>query len=578
MALKVLSFEVGQATTRVVEMDYKTKNPKIYNVFTVETPADVIQDGVLVRNEEFIGAVKNELRRRMIKTKAAVFTVSSSRIANREARIPAVKNRKQIMPIIMANASDYFPVDMNQYHLVYNILGKVAGEGEGEGEQLRLSLLAVPNDVTTSYIDFAKTMELEIKALDYVGNSVFQVVKETFPEGTKAFLKIEEHASLVTIVNDGEMVLQRQIAHGLNQAIENLMETDMFEGEELTYRGAERKFLENKIIRPHLNLDAGVSSEDANEEDLMVKVMITENLRFLVGNISRVLEYFTSRNENLSLSEVYLTGLGADFVGLSELLTNELGFDVKPYTGLDSLTVVNKETDAPEVNMREMIANIGAATNPLQLLSPELLKGEREISLVGPFVVMVAGVGIAIALLLIGAIMVKSATNKTAELQKQLDDLSYIQTVIDDYNNSEITYNEVMALDKATKNYNIELTAFMDELEEKMPADFIATSFAVSETGVTMNVTVSSKAEAAKVIEQLRTFDSISSISTGSFTESSGTESTVTVDEDGNEVVTGTEETGETTVSFSVSITYAEYGAASADEEADTAETTEATE
>jgi type IV pilus assembly protein PilM len=310
----------------------------------------------------------------------------------------------------------------------------------------------------------------------------------------------------------------------------------------------------------------------------MVKVMITENLRFLVGNISRVLEYFTSRNENLSLSEVYLTGLGADFVGLSELLTNELGFDVKPYTGLDSLTVVNKETDAPEVNMREMIANIGAATNPLQLLSPELLKGEREISLVGPFVVMVAGVGIAIALLLIGAIMVKSATNKTAELQKQLDDLSYIQTVIDDYNNSEITYNEVMALDKATKNYNIELTAFMDELEEKMPADFIATSFAVSETGVTMNVTVSSKAEAAKVIEQLRTFDSISSISTGSFTESSGTESTVTVDEDGNEVVTGTEETGETTVSFSVSITYAEYGAASADEEADTAETTEATE
>jgi type IV pilus assembly protein PilM len=310
----------------------------------------------------------------------------------------------------------------------------------------------------------------------------------------------------------------------------------------------------------------------------MVKVMITENLRFLVGNISRVLEYFTSRNENLSLSEVYLTGLGADFVGLSELLTNELGFDVKPYTGLDSLTVVNKETDAPEVNMREMIANIGAATNPLQLLSPELLKGEREISLVGPFVVMVAGVGIAIALLLIGAIMVKSATNKTAELQKQLDDLSYIQTVIDDYNNSEITYNEVMALDKATKNYNIELTAFMDELEEKMPADFIATSFAVSETGVTMSVTVSSKAEAAKVIEQLRTFDSISSISTGSFSESSGTESTVTVDEDGNEVVTGTEETGETTVSFSVSITYAEYGAASADEEADTAETTEATE
>jgi type IV pilus assembly protein PilM len=417
-------------------------------------------------------------------------------------------------------------------------------------------------------------MELEIKALDYVGNSVFQVVKETFPEGTKAFLKIEEHASLVTIINNGEMVLQRQIAHGLNQAIENLMETDMFEGEELTYQGAERKFLENKIIRPHLNLDAGVSSEDANEEDLMVKVMITENLRFLVGNISRVLEYFTSRNENLSLSEVYLTGLGADFVGLPELLTNELGFDVKPYTGLDSLTVVNKETDAPDVNMREMIANIGAATNPLQLLSPELLKGEREVSLVGPFVVMVAGVGIAIALLLIGAIMVKSAKNKTAELQKQLDDLSYIQEVIDNYNNTEITYNEFMSIDKATQNYNIELTAFMKELEQKMPADFIATSFSVTDSGVTMGVQVSSKEEAAEVIEQLRTFDSIASISTGSFTENVSSDTETTVDADGNEVTTVVDGSETTTVTFSVSITYAQYGVSASDEEAE-AEATE---
>ena len=106
LASKVLSIEVGQATTKVVEMDYKSKSPKIYNMFTVETPADVVQDGVVSRSEEFIVAIKGELRRRKIKTTSVVFTVSSGRIANREARIPLCKP-KQIMAIVTANAFDY---------------------------------------------------------------------------------------------------------------------------------------------------------------------------------------------------------------------------------------------------------------------------------------------------------------------------------------------------------------------------------------------------------------------------------------------------------------------------------------
>ena len=38
MATKVLSIEIGHGLTRVVEMDYKAKNPKVYNYFTFETP------------------------------------------------------------------------------------------------------------------------------------------------------------------------------------------------------------------------------------------------------------------------------------------------------------------------------------------------------------------------------------------------------------------------------------------------------------------------------------------------------------------------------------------------------------
>lgn len=569
MALKVLSIEIGQATTKVVEMDYKVKNPKIYNVFTVETPADVVQDGVIARNEEFIVAIKGELRRRMIKTNSVVFTVSSSRIANREAHIPLCKE-KNIMPVIMANASDYFPVDMNQYHLVYNIMGTIEKEGE---KQYRLSLLAVPNDVTTSYIDLSRTLEMEIKAIDYVGNSVYQVVKEEFAEGTKAILKIEEFSTLITIINDGEIMMQRQVAHGLNQAVENLLETDMFQDEELTYAGASRKFLENRIIRPHLNLDAGVSAEDADEEDLMVKVMITENLRYMVGNVGRILEYFTSRNENLKLTDVYLVGLGADYLGLAELLTNELGYNVKPYTGLDNINVINADPNAPTTSMRQIAACIGAAQHPLQLLSPDLLKGEKEINMVIPFAAMVALLGVAVALIIVGSIMKSSAVRETEKLQKQLDDYDYVAEVLDNYEKSGITYSEVKALDSVTANWNNELTSFMNELEEKMPDTFLASSFGVTSTGVTIGVTVESKEEAAKVIEQLRTFDSILVITSGGFTEEDEYDTITTVDDEGNEVVSVVEGSERKVVNFTVTCVYSSYGGT--DEAADEADAAE---
>ncbi len=573
---KVLSFEVGQGTTKVVEMDYKSKNPKIYNMFTLETPEDVVQDGVIARNEEFIVAVKTEIRRRMIKTTQAVFTVASGRIANREARIPFCKPNK-IMQLVTANASDYFPVDMNQYHLVYNILGEATAEDGAK--QYRLSLLAVPNDVTTSYIDFARSLELDIKAIDYVGNSIFQAVKEDVAGTTTAFLKVEEHASLITIVHQGEILLQRQIAHGLNQAIMNLMESDMYQDEELTYAGASRKFIENKIIRPHLNLDAGVSAEDANEEDLMVRVMITESLRYLCGNMGRVIEYFVSRNEDKPLNNIYLVGLGADFQGLPELLSNELGVDIRVYEGLNKYSAINVDPNAPSVSMNQMIGPIGAATAPLQLLSADLLKEEKDINLLIPGIFMVAGIAAAIVMIIAGKIMVTTAQNETKKKEEELAGYDYVAKIVEDYDNSTITYQALKDELVKADNWNNELVAFIEEMEKKMPTDFVAMNFNVSTSGIEVACQVKNKEEAARVIEQFRTFKSVALIQSSSFKEGvieSG--NAEVLDADGNiiESEIKSEEDQDKdqnkTVSFILNLAYTDWASrnATAEEAADT--------
>ena len=513
MAKKVLSMEIGQATTRVVEIDYMSKTPKIYQAFSLETPRDMVQDGVISRNEDFIISLKAELRKREIKTDSVVFSVSSSRIANREARIPLVKENK-ILPLITANAAEYFPVDMNQYHLVYNILGKIDTKEE---KQYRLSLLAVPNDVTTSYLDLAHSLQMHIKAIDYVGNSVFQVVRQDFARGTNAVIKIDEHSSLVTIVKDGEIVLQRSVAHGVNAVIENMMELDVY-GENLDYYGATRAFMTNRCIRRYLNVDVDYQEpEDTSDEIMMSRIMLTENLRYLIGNVGRILEYYVSRNDNQPIDSIELVGVGADFQGLDELLSNELGYTVHNYDGLNQIKIVS--TGYSDVTMHVLAACIGAAIKPLQLLSPDLLKGEKQQSLIIPFAIMVACLAIALALFLISQIQVNNKKKELEKVEEQKKKDQYLQKAKTKYEKSKDTYNTVIKYNGLEADFNNRLVEFIEECEKKMPQNFQVGVLEAVDDSIKLTVSCATKDELENIVQALYNFDTVTVVDIGNVRE-----------------------------------------------------------
>ena len=94
MANKVLGIEIGQNLTRVVEIDYKVKNPKIYNMFSFATPPDMISDEGVEVNSIFKAMLQSKLKECHISTNKAIFVLNSARIANREIEIPFVKDNK----------------------------------------------------------------------------------------------------------------------------------------------------------------------------------------------------------------------------------------------------------------------------------------------------------------------------------------------------------------------------------------------------------------------------------------------------------------------------------------------------
>lgn len=223
MAGKAISIEIGYSLTRVCEVDYKAKTHKVYRYFMIPTPTGVINDGVLTPTPEYLESLKTALAESKMKAKQVVFTITSGRIASREVMIPFVKENR-IADVVNANASDYFPVDLSQYQLAYNILGTV-GEEKGK-QQYKLLVLAAPLALLNNYNDLAKALKLELAAIDYAGNSVFQVAKEKCTSGTNLVIKIDERSSLVMAIQNGTFTFTRNVAYGVDEAIDTVIDSE----------------------------------------------------------------------------------------------------------------------------------------------------------------------------------------------------------------------------------------------------------------------------------------------------------------------------------------------------------------
>ena len=78
MANRVLGIEIGENLTRVVEIDYKAKNPKIYNMFGFPTPMGMIDDGVVQLDGMFRSILYSKLKEKKIATTDAYFLQEES--------------------------------------------------------------------------------------------------------------------------------------------------------------------------------------------------------------------------------------------------------------------------------------------------------------------------------------------------------------------------------------------------------------------------------------------------------------------------------------------------------------------
>lgn len=558
MAKKVISIETGIQWTKVALVDYRKKNPPVHEAFAFRTPEHAVEDGYIRDKDSLARALKEELVRRQIVEKDVVFTLSSSKVVTREVMIPYVKDNK-IKGIIDAQSRDYFPMDISGYTISYSKMDVVEDDGK---KQLKLLLVAIPDNLLGNYVSFAQLAGLKVETFDYIGNGCIQLMCDSFVDNAM-IIQLEEQATVISILENKKLAFQRVTPYGYGATISTVVDHPI-----LGIDDEERAFdflLEHNVIfnKPSMpdNGDPAQQAIDQAQADEAYEDL-AESLRYHLRIANTALDYYQNQVKQEFVGNVYLVGDGSRFAGIHKLFAQELPLplqkidfakiiDLRNQNGVNDQKKAGKKKHQDYTNpvMEEssnprqpraatpvgFLSVIGAAVHPLDAKPKEMQAADSKKNDLHTAYVLLAG-SLLLSLLLILGSSVRQliAHSEHRHLTDQLESLAYVQQTYDESSCVQQEEQVYVTIDDATKTKNEYLLPLIEQLEAELPSAIKVTSMQTDDNLITLNMTADRKITVGQMLLNfqnvtLLTDPSIPSMSEQTDEESGSSEWTYTV-------------------------------------------------
>jgi type IV pilus assembly protein PilM len=457
---KMLSIDIGTASTQIVEMDFQSKKPKVYKCVEIKTPANVVEDGYLMLNniEALRDAIKNALKANKIRTKRVKFTVFSGKIITREVMLPRVKDH-QIGAVIESNLNEYFPIELDDYKIAHLKIQTLT-EGENEGRH-KVLVIAAEKILIEGYEKLAEFLGLNIVDVDYSGNSVYQASKQKAGAEAIMVIKVERENAIITIIKKGILEMQRNINYS----------------------------------------DKGDMEEASHT---------------LVGTVLRIIDFYLSKDEDAGIDKIYIVGEGSKDKALIELMKEHSQISCEQLEVIKGVTFTKYVQDC---QAGIFATAIGAGISSVGF-DTEKEKERHETNYLSASLLMTVLIIVAaIALVTLSVIPYNAALLEKNSLEKKQLQLEPAKAVYDQYNAMTSFISKVRYGKALTHNSNDAILDFLEELEAMLPADVEVSDFSSDDTECVITMSVSDKETAAGVINNFRNFESLSSVTVTSITE-----------------------------------------------------------
>lgn len=484
---KVLTIDITNESITIIEITAsEKKQTQIHNAIIFETPEDAYEDGNIKDKDKIAVAIRNNLAENGITNKNAIFILSSTKVVNREVMIPAVKESK-VREVINSNSAEYFPVNIEDYIVSHSVLETVVGDDKSK--QLRVLAVAAPVYMVKGYYDVAGMAGLTVESIDFIGNSMLQMIKtQTSANATTMVIQLGNESTVLNIVKGDTLLLQRTVPYGTNTAVQEVMD------------------------------DKGVDATTAMtmlQNDRMVTVDFDDNavtgaFRYLINNIGRVMDYYASKNPDKPIEEAYLSGDGALIRGIDGLFKIQLNITTRI---MDSLYNVkfDPKIDQKIYNPVFLIAPIGAAFAPMGFpLSEAGGKKQAATSTKGGVAIFAACIVLAAGAVGAVYVMKDNAEKEKQKITNQINQIKDIDNVVAEYDAAQAKYADMYNMYRMTQNLNENALTFINELEQRIPKNIAISSFSSSESTVAIVGIADTYHDVAKFVQELREISCIS--------------------------------------------------------------------
>ncbi len=496
MASKTLTIEVGNEFIKICEMQNVRNTVMVHHATSIQTPMDTVEDGYVKDVERVSETIKKALFEEQIAAKEVIFVLNSSKVATKEVILPLVK-REKIQELVNVNASEYFPVNIEDYVLSYTILEERKTKEE---QKSRILVFAAPEGMVQSYFSLAGSLGMKVKAVDYAGNSTLQLIKTQIDMRPTMVVQLGMDTTIVSVMNNNVLQLQRTIPYGESLLLNSVMES--------------------RNVKASVALELLSSAQIV--KDSLDKDDTTSSLKHLISNVNRVIEYYSSRNQEAPLQRLVIIGEGADVLGMDVLFANETSLPAERLTVLKNVESYNRIKISTSL-LKQYMANIGASLNPIHL-QPKVgtgsnVKVEKKENIV-PYVAA-AGVMVAAAIALAVIPMVKAASKESErdDLKASIKKYEYVNQLEEKYNQAAANAAGIESVYAYTVNnteYAPELIKF---IEECMPKDGAFGGFSISSGAVNLSGVVLQEYEVAGFLNSLESNKHISEVKTSGYTK-----------------------------------------------------------
>lgn len=475
---KVLSIRIGREEIQIALVG---GNDEVQYSTVVPTPVGAVEDGVIRNKEALCSALRTALKAPEIKhIRRTVFSLCTSQIITETVVTPDLPVSR-LEKLLQANVDMYFPVDMQDYQMVWQIIGpKVNDSGLKE---LSVQLWAVPNAMVAAYYSVANACGLSVLAIDYCGHSVATAVGASFSRQTKAE-KVKNKINWNQDISFGNKKKEASVVIADTPARESKRETEteLYVSLELDLLGM--TFVQNKQVVFQRFIPCGASPA------------------YQFGELAMMLEYFYSLDGNRGNTiRGFVTGVLAADKQLVGELEDAIGISLAAFsTGYA---------------FRWTIC-VGAAHTMLDFGNAALnrpAKNRKHIQSQLWQYALVLGSGVALIAVIMFTLSAKLAWDSDLKKMESERQMLTIQAQlnagkVDKYKKYSANYDNYSAdwdsIFSSLWTYNNNLALVLQELEEVLPEKASVINLQIAADGITVELACDNKEEAAYLIMALR--------------------------------------------------------------------------